>query len=257
MSFQVGNRSGRDVGGDGNLQRNLAVSQFAAEGRIVQCPNAMANPTRAVFESIPYARRVRRFSRVGIEPAPGEGNRVLKLRQRPSRLISANPKARVGDFAQTAAFGDVVVLAVKGTAASEALHAAGNISGKIIIDATNPIADKPPVNGVLQFFTDLNDSLMEKLQREFPQARFVKAFNSVGAANMVDPKFAAGKPTMFICGNDPQAKATVRTIIDQFGWETADMGTAEAARAIEPLCILWCIRGFKENKWNHAFKLLT
>src|SRR4051812_13098691 len=100
----------------------------------------------------------------------------------PAKLAAwakTNPKARLGDFAQTAAFGDVIVLAVKGTAASEALHAAGqrNLAGKIIIDATNPIADKPPVNGVLQFFTDLNDSLMEKLQREFPQARFVKAFN--------------------------------------------------------------------------------
>ena len=62
---------------------------------------------------------------------------------------------------------------------------------------------------------------------------------------------------MFICGNDEAAKKTVSGILDQFGWETADMGKAEAARAIEPLCILWCIPGFLRNDWVHAFKLLT
>jgi predicted dinucleotide-binding enzyme len=151
-----------------------------------------------------------------------------------------------------------VALAVKGTVASEALRAAGaeNISGKPVIDATNPIADAPPVNGVLRFFTNLDESLMEQLQHEFPDARFVKAFNSVGSAMMVNPQFAGGKPTMFICGNDDAAKKTVSEILDQFGWEIADMGNVEAARAIEPLCMLWCIPGFLHNEWTHAFKLL-
>ncbi len=125
-----------------------------------------------------------------------------------------------------------------------------------MIDATNPIADAPPVNGVLKFFTTLDESLMEQLQREFPEARFVKAFNSVGNALIVNPTFAEGRPTMFICGNDDSAKQTVREILDQFGWETADMGKIEAARAIEPLCMLWCIPGFLRNEWTHAFKLL-
>jgi 8-hydroxy-5-deazaflavin:NADPH oxidoreductase len=124
------------------------------------------------------------------------------------------------------------------------------------MDATNPIADAPPVNGVLRFFTTLDESLMERLQRAVPEARFVKAFNSVGNAFMVDPQFDGGKPTMFICGDDEAAKETVRGIVDQFGWETADMGGAEAARAIEPLCMLWCIPGFLRNEWTHAFKLL-
>lgn len=169
-----------------------------------------------------------------------------------------NPSARVGDFGETAKFGDVVVLAVKGTVAAEALRVAGaaNFAGKTVIDATNPIADAPPVNGVLKFFTNLDESLMEQLQREFPDARFVKAFNSVGYGFMVDPQFAGGKPTMFICGNDASSKGTVSEILDQFGWETADMGKVEAARAIEPLCILWCIPGFLRNEWAHAFKLL-
>src|SRR5262249_58140195 len=166
--------------------------------------------------------------------------------------------ARACSFSEAATFGDVVVLAVKGAVALEALRAAGaaNLAGKPIIDATNPIADAPPTNGVLKFFTNLDESLMERLQREFAEARFIKAFNSVGQAFMVNPQFAGGPPTMFICGNDEAAKQTVRGILDQFGWETADMGYAEAARAIEPLCMLWCIPGMLRNDWSHAFKLL-
>ena len=169
----------------------------------------------------------------------------------------ANPKARLGSFSETAAFGDVVVLAVKGLASAEAVRAAGdNVSGKVVIDATNPIADAPPENGLLKLSSSLDDSLMERLQREFPRVRFVKAFSSVGYFHFVDPKFGGVKPTMFICGNDGAAKKTVTEILDQFGWEAADMGTVESARAIEPLCVLWCIPGLLRNEWNHAFKLL-
>jgi predicted dinucleotide-binding enzyme len=179
----------------------------------------------------------------------------------PSKLVDwakQNPKARVGSFPDVAKFGELVVLAVKGTVASEAVRTAGasNLADKPVIDATNPIADAPPVNGVMKFFTNLDESLMERLQREFLPVRFVKAFNSVGNQLMVNPQFKGGKPTMFICGNDEGAKQTVRGILDQFGWETADMGKAEAARAIEPLCMLWLIPGFLRNEWSHAFKLL-
>jgi predicted dinucleotide-binding enzyme len=169
-----------------------------------------------------------------------------------------NPKGQVGSFAEAAKFGEVVVLAVKGTVATDALRAAGaaNLAGKPVIDATNPIADGPPVHGVVKFFTNLDESLMERLQREFAEARFVKAFNSVGNSLMINPQFKSGKPTMFICGNDEAAKQTVRGILDQFGWETADMGMVESARAIEPLCMLWLIPGLLRNEWSHAFKLL-
>ncbi|HEV2134712.1 MAG TPA: NAD(P)-binding domain-containing protein [Terracidiphilus sp.] len=171
---------------------------------------------------------------------------------------AANPKAHVGSFSETAAFGEALVLAVKGTAAADALRAAGeeNLGGKLVMDACNPIADLPPKNGVLRFFTTLDESLMERLQEDFPNARLVKAFNSVGAARMINPEFKAGRPTMFICGDDPNAKAKATTILADFGWETADMGGVEAARAIEPLCMLWCIPGFLHNQWTHAFKLL-
>ena len=170
-----------------------------------------------------------------------------------------NPRGKVGSFADAARSADLVILAVKGTVAPSALREAGaaNLAGKPVIDACNPIADAPPVNGVLKFFTNLDESLMERLQREFPSARFVKAFNSVGNALMINPQLKGGPPTMFICGNDEAAKKTVRGICDQFGWETADMGKAEAARAIEPLCMLWLIPGFLRNQWRHAFKLLT
>jgi len=170
-----------------------------------------------------------------------------------------NPKAGIASFSEAAKFGELLVLAVKGTAAADALRAAGagNLAGKPVMDATNPIADAPPSNGVVKFFTNLDESLMEQLQREFKDARFVKAFNSVGNTCMVNPQFKGGKPTMFICGNDEAAKKIVSQILDQFGWEEADMGKAEAARAIEPLCMLWCIPGFLRNDWNHAFKLLT
>jgi predicted dinucleotide-binding enzyme len=169
-----------------------------------------------------------------------------------------NPKGRVGGFADAAKHGDIVILAVKGTVAADALRAAGpeNLKGKVVIDAANPIADAPPEKGVLKFFTTHGESLMERLQREFPAVRFVKAFNSVGASRMVDPKYSEGRPTMFICGNDEAAKKGVSAVLGEFGWEAADMGSAEAARAIEPLCMLWCIPGFLRNEWTHAFKLL-
>jgi predicted dinucleotide-binding enzyme len=149
------------------------------------------------------------------------------------------------------------VLAVKGDAAQAALELCGGaLAGTGVVDTTNPIASAPPQNGVLQYFTEMNDSLMERLQRQLPEARFVKAFSCVGNAFMVDPDFGANKPTMFICGNDAAAKSEVKQVLEQFGWDTEDMGTVEAARAIEPLCILWCIPGFRDGHWSHAFKLL-
>jgi len=170
----------------------------------------------------------------------------------------ADWSGKKGSFGETAAFGDVLVFAVKGTSAESALAMCGekNVRGKTIIDATNPIADAPPQNGVLKYFTTFDESLMERLQRIFPDAHFVKAFNSVGNACMVNPDFNGETPTMFICGNDDGAKAQVREILSKFGWDTDDLGRAEAARAIEPLCMLWCISGFLKNDRTHAFKML-
>ena len=172
-------------------------------------------------------------------------------------LQSDGSGANVGSASEAAAFGELIILAVKGTAAIMALESINQeaLDRKTIMDATNPIADSPPEKGVLQFFTGPNDSLMEQLQANFPKANFVKAFNSVGSAKMVNPSFDS-KPTMFICGNNAGAKSAVTEINSILGWETEDMGGVEAARAIEPICILWCIPGFLNNQWTHAFKLL-
>jgi predicted dinucleotide-binding enzyme len=161
-------------------------------------------------------------------------------------------------FADSAGWGEALVLSVKGSGAGEALRLAGKerLSGKLVIDTTNPISDELPQNGVLRYFTGPNESLMERLQAAYPETHFVKAFNSVGSTLMVSPKYAGGKPTMFYCGNDAGAKAEVARVLGLFGWEAADMGSAAAARAIEPLAQLWCIPGFLRNQWTHAFKLL-
>jgi hypothetical protein len=190
------------------------------------------------------------------------GYEVMLGSREPAKLAAwqtaAGSRGSAGTFADAARFGDVVVLAVKGTAAEEVVRLIGpeTLSGKTVIDATNPIADAPPVNGILRLFTTQDESLLERLQRLAPTGRFVKAFSSVGNALMVNPQLAGGPPTMFICGNDAAAKAEVKAILDQFGWGSEDMGGVEAARAIEPLCVLWCIPGFRQNRWRHAFKLL-
>lgn len=192
-----------------------------------------------------------------------EGNEVMIGTRNPAKEAVVqwkenNPTGLTGSFAETAAFGELVVLATQGDAAQDALAQAGieNLAGKTVIDATNPIKKGPPVNGVLQFFTGPNESLMEQLQQQATDAHFVKAFNSVGSGFMYRPDFGGTQPTMFICGNDATAKQTVTDILGTFGWDTADMGKAESARAIEPLCMLWCLPGFLNNQWSHAFKLL-
>ena len=190
------------------------------------------------------------------------GYTVMRGSREPAKLDDwkrgAGANASAGSFAEASKFGEVVVLAVKGTAAESAVDLAGAaaLANKTVIDATNPIADQPPVSGVLSYFTTLDESLMERLQNRVPAAKFVKAFSCVGNAYMVNPNLPGGPPTMFICGNDAGAKSEVKAILDQFGWDTEDLGAAEAARAIEPLCILWCIPGLTKNRWGHALKLL-
>ena len=188
------------------------------------------------------------------------GHEVRIASRTPAKLADFSKQTGIaaGTYTEVAAWAEIIVLAVKGSAAAEVCEEAGarNLRGKTVLDTTNPIADAPPVDGVIRYFTGPNESLMEQLQAAFPDARFVKAFNSVGNARMVNPRFSAGTPTMFICGNDPGAKADAAKICEAFGWEVADMGGAIGARAIEPLAMLWCIPGFKQNVWTHAFKVL-
>ena len=171
----------------------------------------------------------------------------------------ANVNGKIGTFADAAGFGNIVVLAVAGQHAHAALDLAGvhQLAGKLVIDATNPIDHNlAPTDGILSFFTGPNESLMEQLQAKVPLANFVKTFSCVGNALMYKPQLGNTRPTMFIAGNDPTAKQTVTDILTAFGWDTEDIGKAAGARAIEPLCILWCAPGFLRNQWQHAFKLL-
>lgn len=193
------------------------------------------------------------FIKHGYEVKIGTGN-PEKLKE---WLDGAGDMGSIGSFSDAAGFGELIVLAVKGVFAKEALSGLdAKISGKTIIDATNPIAEKAPVAGLVQFTTDHNSSLMESLQSAYSEANFVKAFNSIGAHLMVNPQFEDGTPSMFIGGNDASAKKAVAEILEKFGYVAEDLGGAESARVIEPLCILWCVPGMLRNEWGHAFKLL-
>lgn len=164
--------------------------------------------------------------------------------------------AFTGSFDHAAAFGEAAVLACLGSAAEDVIDLAGpeNLSGKVLIDATNPLRfrdDGPP-----ELFVGLDDSLGERVQRRLPEARVVKAFNIVGNTLMVDPDLPGGPPTMLIGGDDAAAKLEVTKILEDFGWEVSDLGGIEASRVLEPICIAWVLHGARVGSWDHAFKLL-
>lgn len=188
-----------------------------------------------------------------------KGHEVRIGSREPQKLADFGAKSGVatGTFQEVAAFGEIVILAVKGKVAVEAAQSvASQIAGKVVIDTTNPIADAPPQDGILVYFTGPNDSLLERLQKAVPAARFVKSWSCVGNAFMIDPKLPGGRPTMFIAGDDAAAKKDVSAILDEVGWDVEDVGKAAGARAIEPLCQLWCAPGFLRNDWAHALKVL-
>jgi hypothetical protein len=186
------------------------------------------------------------------------GHDVVIGTRDPAKLaaFSKETGVAVAPFAATAQHGGVVVLAVGGAVAVEVLRSvAPQVAGKVVIDTTNPISG-PPEKGILPFFTGMDDSLLERLQVAVPAARLVKAFSCVGHALMVDPRLAGGRPTMFIAGNDAAAKREVAALLDSIGWDAEDVGGAEGARVIEPLCRLWCAPGFLRNDWAHAYRVL-
>jgi predicted dinucleotide-binding enzyme len=169
---------------------------------------------------------------------------------------AAGDLASTGTFADAAAFGETIVLATLGVANESAITMAGRdaFAGKLVIDTTNPLdfgEGRPPALAVGH-----TDSGGEQVQRLLPNANVVKAFNTVGSPFMFRPAFAGGPPTMFICGNDADAKATVARFLTDFGWETADIGGIEGSRYLEPMCLTWVLYGFQSGTWGHAFKLL-
>lgn len=184
------------------------------------------------------------------------GSREAGNKKAAAWVSEAGGRASAGTFAEAAQFGELVVLATLWSGTENALHLAGakNLAGKVLIDATNPISFTPGAPPSLAL--GHTDSAGEQVQRWASQARVVKAFNIVGHAHMVNPKFPCGPPDMFICGNDSTAKNAVTEILTAFGWNTIDIGGIEGARLLEPLCVLWVLYGVRTNTWNHAFKLL-
>lgn len=163
--------------------------------------------------------------------------------------------ASSGTPEETAAFGDLIVLAPLGVAALETIDLAGkdNFRGKVVIDVNNPLDHS---SGVPRLTVGHTDSLGEQIQRAIPEARVVKAFNTVGNPHMFKPDFPGGPPDMFICGNDDEAKKVVGQVCQAFGWGVIDIGGIEGARYLEPMCMAWVAHGIKSGKWDHAFKML-
>jgi 8-hydroxy-5-deazaflavin:NADPH oxidoreductase len=164
----------------------------------------------------------------------------------------------VGTFADAAAHGELLVLALLGNAAVEVIAAAGcdHFSGKVVIDAMNPLDFSrgfPPKLSIRG-----EDSLGERVQRALPEAKVVKAFNIIGSPYFVDPSFADGKPTMLIAGDDAGAKRVVADVLADFGWpDPVDLGGIEGARELEAICIAWVKIGGTRGGWDHGFKLLV
>jgi predicted dinucleotide-binding enzyme len=171
-------------------------------------------------------------------------------------VSQAGNRVTSSTFEETARFGDVIVVATLGSGTEEALHLAKakNFEGKVVIDATNPLAFTPGGPPTLAFGHD--DSLGERVQRWLPSARVVKAFNTVGNAHFFKPQFSGGPPDMFICGNDAEAKKLVSQICQEFGWGVIDIGGIGGSRYLEPTAMTWVMHGILSGSWNHAFKMV-
>ena len=160
----------------------------------------------------------------------------------------------VGSPSAVAAAADLVVLAVQGSAAESLVGSlADELRGTVLVDATNPLDLS---GGSPQLFVGCTDSLGERVQRAAPDARVVKAYNTVGNTLMVDPQLPGGPPSMFVAGNSDDAKETVGGLLRDTGWDVVDLGGIEASRWLEPMCMAWVAYGQRSGSWEHAFRLL-
>ena len=201
-----------------------------------------------------------RAGALGVRHMAGLGNEVKIGSRSPEKLAnwagSHGSHVSAATFEETAQFGELLVLATLGIATLDVIKLAGpqNFARKIVIDTTNPLdfsGGMPP-----RLSIGHTDSLGEQIQRAIPTARVVKAFNTVGNAHMVKPKFPGGPPDMFICGNDDVGKQVVSGICKELGWGVVDIGGIDGSRHLEPMCLVWVLHGAKRGSWNHAFKML-
>jgi 8-hydroxy-5-deazaflavin:NADPH oxidoreductase len=168
-----------------------------------------------------------------------------------------NQKIKLGTFEDAAKFGELIIIATFGDVAKNAIDLAGkeNFSNKVVIDTTNPLdfsKGVPP-----KFTVTLESSLGEQIQNHIPDAKVVKAFNSIGAHIMVNPKREEGDPDFFIAGNEVGAKDRVSEIAKSWGWkDVVDLGDISQSYWLEALAMIWINYGFKYNSWGQAFKLL-
>ncbi|TMM18485.1 MAG: DNA-binding protein [Actinobacteria bacterium] len=194
----------------------------------------------------------------------GRGHHVLIGSRDPGKpelrewLSGEGAGVEAGTFAEAAEHGELLVLAVLGNAAEEAIAEAGakGFSGKVVIDAMNPLdfsGGFPPKLSITG-----EDSLGERVQRALPDAKVVKAFNTIGNPYFVDPSFSESQPTMLIAGDDEDAKRTVGDALADFGWpDPVDIGGIEGSRELEAICIAWVKIGGARGSWDHGFKLLV
>ena len=164
--------------------------------------------------------------------------------------------ASAGTMAEAAEHGELLVLAFKGTDTESAIVQAGaaNFEGKVLIDPTNPLVFG---DGIPRLAYGPTDSGGEVLQRALPKTRVVKSFGIVNSGQMVDPEVDGGPPTMFVAGEDDDAKRQVTEILSDFGWsDVFDLGGIEASREMESLCVLWCRVAIPTQQWQAAFRLL-
>lgn len=170
--------------------------------------------------------------------------------------VAAVKGATAASLADAAKAGDFAVIAVPFSGVQQTLQATGpvNLAGKLVIDTTNPLDFS---TGAPQWALGFSDSAGETVQRLLPAAKVVKAFNTIGAALMVQPQQAEGRPDMFMAGNDEGAKRDVGRILEAFGWRRpVDMGDITAARLLEPLAMLWINYALRNDHGAHAFSLL-
>jgi predicted dinucleotide-binding enzyme len=168
-----------------------------------------------------------------------------------SLLKEAGELASAALVTEAVAAAPVVVLATPWNAAEQAIESAGDLSGKILVDCTNPIAPG------LQLATSTTTSGGEQVAGWSGGALVVKAFNTTGAENMADPLYGNQRATMFICGDDPEAKGTVTGLAEDLGFDVADVGPLSAARFLEPMALVWIRLAMAQGMGRDiAFKLL-
>ena len=174
-----------------------------------------------------------------------------------SAWLAQHPGVSLATFADAAGGADLVVNASSGEAALEVLRLAGaeNLAGKVLLDIANPLdfsAGFPPT-----LFVKDSDSLGEQIQRAFPGTRVVKTLNTLNASLMVDPKTLGESSTVFVSGDDPEAKATVTGLLQSFGHDDViDLGGIETARGTEMLLPIWLRLMGKLGTAHFNFKIV-